>query len=154
MLEYRAASASLIANSPSFTSVPPIADVTYTRRTPAWSRTNAICLPSGDQLGFPSNPGSDVSRRTAAECTDLIYTSKLSSCSPFQLNAICSPSGEKAGEYSSPESVVRGTTVIAGATADRASGVRDFQRATAARARTMTPTAVAHRRATCTRPWG
>src|SRR6476659_5781346 len=132
MLEYRAASASLIANSPSFTSVPPIADVTYTRRTPAWSRTNAICLPSGDQLGFPSNPASDVSRRTAAEPTDLMYTSKLSSCSPFQLNATCSPSGEKAGEYSSPESVVSGTTVIAGAGATRAGAAGDLQRPIAA----------------------
>ena len=66
---------------------------------PLGTRTKAIRLPSGDQLGVQSSSGVDVSRRVSIPETNftqmsLLGTAPCARSSPSQQNATCCASGE------------------------------------------------------------
>src|SRR5262245_55360570 len=67
---------------------------------------NAICRPSGDQLGKESSDESVVRRTAVGLSIVLTYISKLSRRSPFQLKATIRPSGDRDGVSSIPGVVV------------------------------------------------
>src|SRR5215510_9780735 len=72
-----------------------LADFTYKFPVPSRSLTNAIRLPSGDQIGIESSAGSNVNRVGALRAMSSSQTSRLPLCESVMDAAIRFSSGDR-----------------------------------------------------------